>query len=60
MSAALYAYSLVGIAATGDELRVAVEAQTTERSIPASYRTWDEDDRDDCPEPADTSSRVRL
>jgi hypothetical protein len=59
VSAAVYAYSLLGIAATGDELRSAVSAQTTEQSTPVSYRTWD-DGRGDCPASAEPDSSVRL
>jgi hypothetical protein len=40
-SAAAYAYSLFGIAATGDELRSAVEAQSAKRAVAVSYSTWD-------------------
>jgi hypothetical protein len=59
VSAAVYAYSLLGIAATGDELRSAVSAQATERSTPVSYRTW-EDGTGDCPASAEPDSSVRL
>jgi hypothetical protein len=58
-SAAVYAYSLVGIAATGDDLRSAVSAQATDRAAPVSYRTWD-DGRGDCPASAEPVSSVRL
>jgi hypothetical protein len=59
VSAAVYAYSLAGIAATGDELRSAVSAQATERPTPVSYRTWD-DGKGDCPASAEPDSPVRL
>jgi hypothetical protein len=48
VSAALYAYSLVGIAGTEGELRSAVRAQESDRSSPVSYRPASQD-HDDCP-----------
>jgi hypothetical protein len=59
VSAAVYAYSLAGIAATGDELRSAVSAQTAERSTPVSYGTWG-NGSGDCPASAEPDSSVRL
>ena len=49
MSAALFAYSLAGIAGAGGDLR-SPNAKNAERSAPASYR--------DCP--ADRGHAVRL
>ena len=59
VSAALYAYSLVGIAGTGNELRSAVSAQGSARSTPVSYERPSQD-RDDCPARYDAGPPVRL
>jgi hypothetical protein len=61
VSAALYAHSLMGIASTGGELRSAVQAESAERAVPVTYRTWD--DRDggyDCPASERVKSHTRL
>jgi hypothetical protein len=61
VSAAVYAYSLFGIAATGEELRSAVQAESAARPVPVTYRTWDDrDDGYDCPASEHVKSRVRL
>jgi hypothetical protein len=48
VSAALYAYSLLGIAGTESDLRSAVRAQTSERWTPVSYPQSNQS-HDDCP-----------
>jgi hypothetical protein len=58
VSAAAYANSLLGIAATGDELRSAVEAQSAKRAVAASYRALDTGDG--CPASAERTPSVRL
>jgi hypothetical protein len=61
VSAALYAHSLMGIASTGDELRSVVQAESAERAVPVTYRTWDDrDDGYDCRPSEQVKSRVRL
>jgi lipopolysaccharide export LptBFGC system permease protein LptF len=57
VSAAAYAYSLLGIAATGDELRSAVEAQSAKRAVAASYNAWDTGGG--CPDSAEPAPSVR-
>jgi hypothetical protein len=60
VSAALYAYSLVGIAGTGNDLRSAVRAEAVDRSINVSYRQPSQD-HGDCPARDDADPpRVRL
>lgn len=48
VSAALYAYSLAGIAGTESKLRSAVRSQGSDRSTPVSYERPAQD-HDDCP-----------
>jgi hypothetical protein len=48
VSTVLYAYSLVGIAGTGSELRSAVRAQASDRSASVSYQPASQN-HDDCP-----------
>jgi hypothetical protein len=55
VSAALYAYSLAGIAGTEGQLRSAVSAQVRERSTPVSYQPASQADYD-CPDRAGTGS----
>jgi hypothetical protein len=60
VSAALYAYSLAGIAGTGGQLRSAVSAQVSARSTPVSYQPESQAGYD-CPDRAETSPPgVRL
>jgi hypothetical protein len=60
VSAALYAYSLAGIASTGGELRSAVIAQSAERARTVSYQEPTES-YSSCPERAERPvKRVRL
>jgi hypothetical protein len=60
VSAALYAYSLVGIAGTESQLRSAVSAQPSERSTAVSYRETGQSHYD-CPDRAETDPpAVRL
>ena len=55
-SAAIYAYSLFGIAATGSTLRAATDRQAPDRPVPVSY----ERANDDCEEWTGEVRGVRL
>jgi hypothetical protein len=59
VSAALYAYSLLGIAGTETQLRSAVSAQGSERAAPVSYRPASQAHYD-CPDRAGDSPALRL
>jgi hypothetical protein len=59
VSAALYAYSLAGIAGTEGKLRSAVKAQASERSTPVSYQQPSQA-QDECPARDDAAPAVRL
>lgn len=59
VSAALYAYSLAGIADTGGALRSAVKAQPNDRPTPVSYQQPSQD-HGDCPARDADQPRVRL
>ncbi len=54
-SAAIYAYSLLGIAATETTLRAAADTQAPDRSVAVSYET-----NDDCEGWTGEAGRVRL